>query len=750
MKPTPEISVNPIPGIVIFLLSVIAFISTATTPLFAQWNTNTSVNMLLSGLPTADIQAAPTSDGKTWIAFYHQNGGNYDMRAQLIDANGYKLLGPDGMLVDNQTSGSATYVFNVCVDNANNFIIGYQDERTGSMQAVVYKISQAGAQMWGAHGVVLGGGLAPYPAALSNGEVVVAWNGDLGNTLNLQKITAGGTLAWATPVMVKVGAATTTRGQPIANSAGRFTMVYQKGGIYTTLYSQMFDNSGTALYPPLQISNQTTMGVRYYSIKAEADTTYFGYYASVGMRFNSFLQRINPDGTIPWGVNGSNFNTAVASNDNYQGETSINMAQGSNYVWSVCNFSNPNQTVYGVYIQKFLKTTGARQFTDQAKVVYPISASRDQRCGDLAVISDNPMFMSYNATEKIFATRLDGSGNFAWPGNRIEVSSTTAGASTPKMRYGFTPDGPNRCACTWTEDRGSGYMGYAQGVSIGGLIGIDVATLGGVPAIISTSGGTLQMEATVFPSTANQAVTWSIVPGTGMASISPTGLVTAISNGTTYAKATSVQDITMSDSLLITMSGQSAQPATVTTLPATAIISSGATLNGTVNANAQITDVSFEWGLTSAYGNSAIANPSTVTGTNTTPVFATLPGLTSNTTYHFRVKGSNLGGTSTGEDLTFTTPVGVGIYFNETSEAEIYPVPNNGTFNLLISNNSGKKYAMEIYSTLGSLIYSNQNIHFTDNGVANIDLRPVTPGFHTLVLHCNGDYTVYKFLVTEK
>ena len=103
----------------------------------AQWNTNTSVNELISGLPTADIQSVATTDGKTWIAFYHENAGNYDMRAQLIDAAGYKMLGADGMLVSNQSSGSATFVFNVCIDASNNLIIGMQDQRTGTMQGVV-------------------------------------------------------------------------------------------------------------------------------------------------------------------------------------------------------------------------------------------------------------------------------------------------------------------------------------------------------------------------------------------------------------------------------------------------------------------------------------------------------------------------------------------------------------------------------------------------------------------------------------
>ena len=747
MKTCQSKSIHSIFGVL--LVGMLGFFTLTPDTIYAQWNTNTYVNMTISGFPTADIQAAPTSDGKTWIAFYHQNGSNYDMRAQLIDANGYKLLGPDGMLVDNKPSGSATYVFNVCVDPDNNFIIGYQDDRTGNLQAVVYKISQAGVHLWAPSGVVLGGGLAPYPAALSNGEVVVTWNADNGNTLNIQKITAGGSLAWATPVIVKVGTAVTTRGQLIANSAGKFTMVYQKGNMYTSLYAQMLDTSGTALYLPLQICNQTTAGYRYYSIIAEGDTTYYGYYSSTGNRFNSFLQRVNPNGTIPWGMNGSNFNTSVAAGDSYQGETSINMTHGSNYVWSVCNFSNPNQTVYGVYVQKFLKTTGARQFTDQAKVVYAISGSADQRCGDLAVVSDNPMFMSYNSTEKIFATRLDGSGNFVWPGNRIEVSSTTAGASTPKMRYGFTPDGPNRCACTWTEDRGSGYMGYAQGVSVGGLIGLTVATEGGNPPTITTNGGTLQMVATVFPASASQAVTWSIVPGTGMATISASGLVTAVSNGTAYAKAAAVQDPTVTDSLMITMSGQTAQPPLVITLDATAITSSGATLNGTVNANNSSTNVSFDWGLTPAYGYTIDATPSVVTGTTATAVLANLTGLSSNTTYHYLVKGTNAAGTATGVDLTFKTPAGVGVSDQDPLKVEIYPVPNEGLFNISISNGSEKAFSLDVYNNLGSNIFTKSNITLQGTGITVIDLRPVPAGLYTLLLRSAGEKRTFKFLVNK-
>ena len=396
-----------------------------------------------------------------------------------------------------------------------------------------------------------------------------------------------------------------------------------------------------------------------------------------------------------------------------------------------------------------MKTGGTRQFSDLAKVVYAISGSSDQLAGDLALVDDTPMFMSENSTYKIFATRLDDDGNFVWPGNRVEISSSTAPMSKPKMRYGFTPDGPDRCAGTWTEDRGTGYKGYAQGISVGGLIGITVATQNGVPAIITTDGGTLQMVSTVFPSSADQSVTWSIVPGTGMATISTTGLVTAVSNGTAYAKATAVQDTTVWDTLMITMSGQSAMPPTVVTLPATDITSSSATLNGMVNANTLITDVSFEWGLTSFYGNTIAAIPPTVSGTLDTPVLAYLNGLQSNTTYHFRVMGSNLAGTSTGDDLTFTTSVGVGIDNKEARKMEIYPVPNDGEFNISVSSGTETTFTLEVYDNLGSKIFSNKNIKINGTCVTGIDLRPVSSGLYTVIIRNNANQVVRKILVNK-
>ena len=81
---------------------------------------------------------------------------------------------------------------------------------------------------------------------------------------------------------------------------------------------------------------------------------------------------------------------------------------------------------------------------------------------------------------------------------------------------------------------------------------------GGATAI-TTMGGTLQMEALVFPSfAADTTVTWSVTNGTGAASIDALGLLTAISDGMVTVMATANDTSGVSASLDIDISGQNA------------------------------------------------------------------------------------------------------------------------------------------------------------------------------------------------
>ena len=93
---------------------------------------------------------------------------------------------------------------------------------------------------------------------------------------------------------------------------------------------------------------------------------------------------------------------------------------------------------------------------------------------------------------------------------------------------------------------------------------------------------------------------------------------------------------------------------TVTTNAATSVTQSSATLNGTVNPNGVATNYHFEWGLTTSYGTSTTTT-SAGAGSVNVNVNSGITGLTSGTTYHFKVVAVNTNGTANGTDFTFTT-----------------------------------------------------------------------------------------------
>jgi hypothetical protein len=99
---------------------------------------------------------------------------------------------------------------------------------------------------------------------------------------------------------------------------------------------------------------------------------------------------------------------------------------------------------------------------------------------------------------------------------------------------------------------------------------------------------------------------------------------------------------------------QPAELPLVGTIPATAILSNSATLNGLVTPGGLDTVVYFAFDTSTNYG-SASATMDVGSGTNQEPVSIGVTGLLPGTTYHFQAMASNSLGASAGGDMTFTT-----------------------------------------------------------------------------------------------
>jgi hypothetical protein len=153
--------------------------------------------------------------------------------------------------------------------------------------------------------------------------------------------------------------------------------------------------------------------------------------------------------------------------------------------------------------------------------------------------------------------------------------------------------------------------------------------------------------------------TASASAGSGAASIAVKQAIGGLASSTTYhfrIVATNSQgSVTGSDHSFKTKAG--ATKVSVSTSAASKLGSSSAQLNGKINPNGLAASYFFQYGTSKSYG----AQTATVGAGAVTKAFnvsAAVLNLKTQTTYHFRVVGTNANGTFVGGDRTFYTATG--------------------------------------------------------------------------------------------
>lgn len=190
---------------------------------------------------------------------------------------------------------------------------------------------------------------------------------------------------------------------------------------------------------------------------------------------------------------------------------------------------------------------------------------------------------------------------------------------------------------------------------------------------------------------------------------------------------------------------QCTPPVAVTGL-ATSVDIYGATMNGTVNANNCLTEVHFEYGLSTSYGKSYHADPNPLTGGIPWAVTQRTDELSPNTTYHFRVVAVNAQGTSFGDDMTFTTGTAAP---TATTLAATSVGPSGALLNGRIHAGNGSTTVTFQYgptTAYGSTVTADQSPvdGMTDTGVSR-SISGLSGGttYHFRVIAQNAAGTVY-------
>jgi hypothetical protein len=91
----------------------------------------------------------------------------------------------------------------------------------------------------------------------------------------------------------------------------------------------------------------------------------------------------------------------------------------------------------------------------------------------------------------------------------------------------------------------------------------------------------------------------------------------------------------------------------------------------------------------------------------------------------------------------------VGIDSHSSTAINIYPVPNDGRFNVSITTASSESFSISVYNNLGVKIYEETKVDVNGSLQKVIDLRPVPSGVYS-VIFVNSENQVVKKIIVNK
>jgi phosphodiesterase/alkaline phosphatase D-like protein len=334
---------------------------------------------------------------------------------------------------------------------------------------------------------------------------------------------------------------------------------------------------------------------------------------------------------------------------------------------------------------------------------YKFDAAGDQTNYASAPVGTNPAVLTGQTIGSTgqFGTALVGNG-LTSTSNRLSTGWATSLPSTGWTISFWLNNFPATSSTTYYyfgDANASSFRCFTGGVAGNGNLlvrggGLTDTPINGIPAtptvihLVYTGTALMVYVNGVYSSQVAQSTV--TITGTGPFLVGGYSSSNSINSGTLmdewrmYNRALGAAEITATWNQMLPLGG----PPVVTTQAATSITTTTATLNGSVTANNLSTTVTFEYGLTTAYGSTISGVPGTVTGNTATAVTANLTGLTPSTLYHFRVKGVNSGGTTVGADMNFTTSAPTPVLPTVVSTAPTAIAATTATMNGTVNANN--------------------------------------------------------------
>ncbi|MBX3358168.1 MAG: hypothetical protein KF745_07050 [Phycisphaeraceae bacterium] len=457
-------------------VGALAVVSVLATGAAAQWSSDSSTNLAITNISGDSVQpkVRSTSDGGCWVSFYDNRGSGYGMYIQRLDCRGNPQLGADGMLVA-AGGQSSTQDYGLAVDGAGNAYLAYRDDRSGSVQVSVNKVTPSGSMPWGVDGSVTvsttSGGNNPKVACTSDGSVVVGWS--LGAGFRMQRLDGAGATQWVSDGIASapaVGSYAVSELVGSDNGAVIALWIRYVGNFLSNkhLYTQKYDAAGAPLWNsgnPVIVFDANSVQNGYFPtfVSDGAGGAVYGWYETGGTR-NAYVQRVSAAGVEVFPHGG----VAGSTTANYKLSASIAYHGGTGETFLFWTESNTVQSQWGLSGQK-ISAGGARLWTDSGVEFLPLSTMQNSFVkvvnsvnGAMVYYFDQP-----GASAAVRGFKVDTLGNPNWLVSPLGVG--TGSGSKGRLDASSRPDGTG--LVVWHDNRTGNNDVYAQRVNIEGTLG---------------------------------------------------------------------------------------------------------------------------------------------------------------------------------------------------------------------------------------------------------------------------------------
>lgn len=461
------------------LLLAVGWVLVSQSAAMAQWSHNSAVNLGISvrGSDQNQCKSLAAPDGGTYLCWLDGIGTGWDTRVQRLNSHGVKQWGSNGIMVAD-TAFSSTQDYGFAQDGKGNLYVAYRDDANAGSpaQIKVQKIDPSGNLLWGSgtQVSVTAGGNAPHVCTTTDGGAVVGWSL---SGVRLQKVDSNGIVQWAADgVNDTLASGTPSLADVCAGDNGGVIALYVKGTAPRHLFTRKFDSSGVKVWnmatTPLPLfdeaSNGVQIGATIYIQSDGAGGAIYTWYGTGGTR-NSYVQHITSAGAEVFAHNGATIAADITNRMRISAAVGQDPSTGDLYMVSKEATISP-QGNYNIRAQRF-NSAGARQWGNLGVELTARGVDQSSFEQVQAVAGGGAMFAWYNGgfnTQKVYATRLDSAGSFAWIPNLIDACSLLGGKA--RLWSAINPAG-NRMVLTWGDNRTDGNDIYGQNVNLDGSLG---------------------------------------------------------------------------------------------------------------------------------------------------------------------------------------------------------------------------------------------------------------------------------------